>query len=78
MCVCVCVCVCVILYGLPCWLRYKESACNSGNHVGFLGWEDLWRRKCLSTPLFLPGELHGQRSLAGYSSLGHKELDMIE
>ena len=27
---------------------------------------------------FLPGELHGQRSLAGYSPLGHKESDMTE
>ena len=28
--------------------------------------------------VFLPGEFHGQRSLAGYSSWSHKELDMIE
>ena len=27
-------------------------------------------------PVFLPGKSHGQRSLAGYSSWGHKELDM--
>ena len=27
------------------------------------------------TPLFLPGELHGQRSLLGYSPWGHKEPD---
>ena len=26
-----------------------------------------WRRKCQPTPVFLPGESHGQRSLAGYS-----------
>ena len=30
------------------------------------------------TPVFLPGESHGQRSLAGYSLHGHKELDMTE
>ena len=30
------------------------------------------------TPVFLPGESHGQRSLAGYSSWGHKELDTAE
>ena len=30
------------------------------------------------TPVFLPGELHGQRSLAGCSPCGHKELDMTE
>ena len=28
--------------------------------------------------MFLPGESHGQRSLAGYSLQGHKELDMTE
>ena len=26
----------------------------------------------------LPGESHGQKSLAGYSPWGHKELDMTE
>jgi len=26
-----------------------------------------WRRACQPTPVFLPGESHGQRSLAGYS-----------
>ena len=29
-----------------------------------------WRRKWLPTPVFLPGEFHGQRSLAGYSPWG--------
>ena len=35
-----------------------------------------WRREWQPTPAFSPGESHGQRSLAGYSSCGHKELDM--
>ena len=30
------------------------------------------------TPVFLPGEFHGQRSLVGYSPWRCKELDMIE
>ena len=30
------------------------------------------------TAVFLPGESHRQRSLAGYSPLGGKELDMTE
>ena len=38
----------------------------------------LWRREWQSTPVFLPGESHGQRSLAGYSSWGPKKLDMTE
>ena len=29
-------------------------------------------------PVFLPGESHGQRSLAGYRPQGHKESDMTE
>ena len=33
-----------------------------------------WRRAWQPTPVFLPGEPEGQRSLAGYSSWGHKEL----
>ena len=38
----------------------------------------LWRREWLPTPVFLPGEFHGQRSLAGYSPWGLKELDTTE
>ena len=36
------------------------------------------RREWQSTPVFLPGEFHGQRSLAGYSPWGCKELDTPE
>ena len=31
-----------------------------------------WRRKWYPTPVFLPGEFHGQRSLVGYSPWGHE------
>ena len=37
-----------------------------------------WRREWLPTPVFLPGESHGQRSLAGYSPQGRKESDRTE
>ena len=37
-----------------------------------------WRRKWLSTPVFLSGDLHRLRSLAGYSPWGHKESDRNE
>ena len=37
-----------------------------------------WRKKQLPTPVFLPGEFYGQRSLAGYSPRGHKESDTTE
>ena len=38
----------------------------------------IWRRKWQLTPVFLPGESHGQRSLVGYSPRGRKESDMTE
>ena len=38
----------------------------------------LWRRKWQPTPVFLFGESHGQRSLAGYSPWGCKESDTTE
>ena len=38
----------------------------------------LWRRAWQPTPVFLPGESHGQRSLVGYGPYCHKELDMNE
>ena len=37
-----------------------------------------WRRKWQSTPVLLPGESHGGRSLAGYSPWGHKKSDTTE
>ena len=37
-----------------------------------------WRRKWQPTPVFLPGESHGWRSLAGYSPWGRKESDTTE
>ena len=40
--------------------------------------EGKLRRKWQPTPVFLPGELHGQRSLVCYSPGAHKELDTTE
>ena len=37
-----------------------------------------WRRKQQPTPVVLPGESHGQRSLVGYSARGHTESDTTE
>ena len=37
-----------------------------------------WRREWLPTPVFLPGESHGLRNLAGYNPQGRKELDTTE
>ena len=52
----------------------KESACSAGD----LGSTPGLGRAGNSTPVFLPGELHGQRSLTGYSPWGCKEVDMTE
>ena len=40
--------------------------------VQSLGQKIPWRMKWQPTPVFLPGESHGQRSLVGYSPWGHK------
>ena len=46
--------------------------------VRFLSWEDPLEEDMQPTPVFLPGESHRQRSLAGYSPWGRKESDMTE
>ena len=45
----------------------KESACNSGDPGLISGSGRSPGREQLPTPVFLPGEFHGQRSLVGYS-----------
>ena len=42
------------------------------------GQEDALEKGRAACTIFLLGEFHGQRSLAGYSLWGHKELDMTE
>ena len=46
--------------------------------VWALGQEDVQRKKWQLTPVFLPGKCHRQRSLAGYSPWGRKEVGMTE
>ena len=47
------------------------SQCRRHKRCGFSPWVGKipWRRAWQPTPVFLPGESHGQRSLAGYSLL---------
>ena len=42
--------------------------------VRFLGQQDPLGEKRQPTPVFLPGESHGQRNLAGYSPWGQKRV----
>ena len=43
-----------------------------------LGGEDPLEKEWPPTPVFLPGESHGQRSLVGYSPWDRKELGIPE
>jgi len=45
--------------------------CELNPWVGKIPWRRAWQ----PTPEFFPGEFQGQRSLAGYSPQGYKELD---
>ena len=60
----------------------KNLPANAGDteRYGFDPWvgNTPWRREWQPIAVFLPGESHGQRSLAGYSPWGRKELDMTE
>ena len=61
----------VELQGLPSDASGEKPACQSMRCKihGFDSWvgKISWRRAQQPTPVFLPGESHGQRSLAGYS-----------
>ena len=65
--------------GFPGGSAVKVSALQC-ERPGFDHWVGKipWRRKWQPTPIFLPGESHGRRSLVGYSPQGHKESDMTE
>ena len=55
--------------GFPCSSVGKESAAMQETGFDFWVRKIPWRRKWQPIPLFLPGESHGQRSLAGYSTV---------
>ena len=61
--------------GLLRWLSGKDSACQLRTHR-FNPWvrKIPWGRKWPSTPVFLPGKSHGQRSLAGFSPRSCKRV----
>ena len=68
--------------GFPSGSTGKEPTCQGRRHKrrGFNPWvrKIPWRRAWQPTPVVLPGESHGQRSLVGYSLWGRKESDMTE
>ena len=69
------------------WLHYffmtslvaqtiKNLLAVKKTQVRSLGQEDPLKKGMQPTPVFLPGEFQGQRSLVGYSPWGRKGLDM--
>ena len=71
------------ILGFPGGSEVKASASNAGD-PGSIPSSDPWvgkipwRRKWQPTPVFLPGESHGRRSLVGYSPWDRKESDRTE
>ena len=69
--------------GWPCWLYGGSLVAQTVKNLpvirrpGFDPWVGKipWRREWLPTPVFLPGESVGQRSLVNYSPWDHSELD---
>ena len=63
---------------LPRWLSDKESSCPC-RRCQFDPWVGTIprRRKWQPTPVFLPGESHGQKSLAGYTLWGRDTTEQV-
>ena len=71
---------CLFIFGLPKWLSGKSTCqCRRHKRSRFDPWvrKTPWRRKWQPTPVLLPGESHGQRSLVGYSPWVEKRHDWV-
>ena len=74
--------MCVVRWASQVVLEVKNPPSNAGDirdigsipGSGKIPWRSAWQ----PTPVFLPGESYGQRSLAGYSPWGRKESDTTE
>ena len=65
--------------GFPRGSAVKNLPAMQNTQVRSLGQEDLLEERAWQpTPVLLPGESGGQRSLAGYSPWGHRESDTTE
>ena len=71
-----------ITLGFPGGPNGNEPACQCRRHKrhGFHPWVGKipWRRAWQSTPVFLPGESHGQGNLKGYSTKHREGSDTTE
>ena len=64
--------------GFPGGSVVKNPPANAGDADSIRVRKLPWKRKWQSTPVFLPGKFHRQKSLAGYSPCGPIELDTTE
>ena len=69
-----------VFLGFPGGASGKEPTCQCRRHKRFRfnPWVGNGRRAWQPTPVFMPGESLGQRSLVGYGPLGHKVLDTTD
>ena len=67
-----------IILDFPGSSDHKVSAYSARDQVQSWVRKILWRRKWQPTPVFLPRESRGQRSVVGYSPWSYKESDMTE
>ena len=63
-------------YGLPRWRSIKDLPAMWVTQVQSWVGKIPWRKEWQLTPVFLPGEFHGQRSLVDYGPRGCKESNM--
>ena len=64
----------LVIQTLPANVGDRRDRDAAGVIPGLIPWRGKWQ----ATPVFLSAKSHGQRSLAGYSPWGHKELDTTE
>ena len=64
--------------GFPGGSVIKNPSAMQETQVKSLGWEDPLEKEMANHSGILAWEIHGQRSLVGYSPWGYKELDMTE
>ena len=65
-------CICLFI------VHYSTFSLSIHHSLSICFLMGTWRRKWQPTPVFLPGESHGRRSLVDYSPWGHKEWDTTE
>ena len=62
----------MMVSGFPGGSEGKAFACNAGDPGSIPGWEDPLEKRMAAHTVFLPRKSLGQRSLVGYSPLGHR------